>query len=350
MTTAILFPYRTINTSKCNAEISHVAPQGITLDADNRRLYSAEPLKGLVEITYRLSLPISEITPCLPPRSPVETLVKLGVRAVSVKSRLRQFFSATDVGVSQSGVGDAGFLGGQVSVVLDCAMCRGKVMLEPLVMLDQNLPKGDWSEEMAFAKGSILGAGEKWEVIFDPEEPPPGTGIPIRWTSFKLHFHESPDQHPNLFSLEKGPMILLNSDIGGLHETLHSEAKRGPIARVRDMVNHQILLQVWTSLIGSTLQAYQRAMMDNAGSTAVSILDELEGWKRQVMLDWVTHFFGNADVSDALELLKQKLDEPNSDLMMDVVPSAIQSRFKTSKSFDGMMLEFSDRLKGDQYG
>ena len=349
MTTATLFPYRTINTSKCNVEVAHVAPLDITVDAGKRRLFSAEPLNGLVEIRYKISLPISEVTPCLPPGSSVESLVNLGVRAVSVKSRFRQYFRAADVVISRVRAGDAGFLDGQVSVVLDCAMCRGKVILEPLVILDQNLQRGGWSEERAFAKGSILGAMEEWEVIFDVGEPPPGRGIPIRWTSFKVHFSESPDRHSNLFSIEKGPIILLNSDIDGLHQTLHSLAKRGPIARVRDMVYHQIVLQAWTSLIGSTLQAYQRAMTDHAGSSAVYILDELEGWKRQVMLDWVTYLAGNADVPDALESLKQTLAESNGDLMTDVVPSAIQSRFKTSKSFDGMMKEFSNRLQGESH-
>ena len=348
MTTTTLFPYRTINGPADDAfALSLESYDGpIEIDALNHRLILTEHPSTTVELTFRMRLSVADAEHCLPLGGKVETSVQLGARVVSRQSRFRYFEEVPASSITRIDSGAGNKLDCLLTILLDPSKCRGKVSIEPLAVLGRTLTPPERSSDRAFAKGSILGWAETWEVIFDLEAPPPGRGIPIRWASFIDQYPRNPERHTDLFAIEDGPGILLNSAKAGLHETLHSRARTGAIARVRDMVNHQIVLQAWTSMIGASLLDFQREMANLTDPSAAEVLDEMQPWKRQVILDWAMHLVpGVPDVHDAVEAIQQSLTDGGQDFMTLVVPSAIQSRFKTSKSFDSMMVEFADRLR-----
>lgn len=339
MSTRTLFPYRSLVGGITVEMLS--APQGFHLDDVNRRLIRIEDPGSVIEVQLRLTAPLFELSSCLPAGTDPVSLSELGVRSIGRASRFRRFDRPIE-----GAIVDAQSISAEVIVRLDVAECRGKIEIEPLLLLAREVEPSRRVDGLAYARSSVIATGESWELILDLEEPPPGRGLPIRWVPFSERFANTPDQHSDLFALDPEPCILLNSDKDGLHETLHSKATHGPIARVRDMVNHQIVLQGWTSLIGSSIASYLVVMTDDPDMSPFEILEELSGWQRAVIREWAPYLARNASADEALSVLHDLLAQ-RADLMIDEVPRAIQTRFGTSKSFDGMMTEFANRLGGD---
>jgi hypothetical protein len=339
MSSKTLFPYRSL-LEQIDVQLIRT-PKEFSVDSASRRIVRIEDFTNPVEFVFSIQIPVFELSACLPAGAQIENMVQAGIRAIGKAARIRQLY------LPESGIeADSGAALAEISVVIDPMKCRGKIEIEPLILLSQEIEEPNRVPGLAYAKSSVIASGEKWQLIFDLEEPPPGKGLPIRWVPFTTKFSDSPERHTDLFALDSEPCIFLNSDKDGLHETLHSKATNGAIARVRDMVNDQIVLQGWTSFIGAAVGTYVAVMAENPDWTPVEILEEIIGWQSAVIKEWAPYIAGNASIDEALVVIHERLAE-GFDLMLEDVPCAIQSRFKTHKSFDGMMTEFGNKLRGD---
>lgn len=322
---AFAFPYATAQS--CLSVELRISPGD--LEPDDHRTIDAVELDE-VDIGFDFEVDLGALGKVLPPGTDPEKSCSVGVRVQSESSRMRWVKCAPGVGGEQT-----------VSVVLDRALCYGKIRLTPMVVLD-----GDLEEVagLASAGGSILAEVEDYSVLMDPPQVLPGSSLRIEWRKFS---EEPGVSSTDLFALrvEGTPIILLNTEFPNAYDILESRGTHGANARIRDVQFHLIVHQVWTSLIARALDSLSTALREG-DRAPLEALEELEEWERQVVKDWAPHLTDSAG-DEAIESLCKHVGKGTGDLLLVGVPSAIQSRFNTPASFSGLVKDLGKGASRD---
>lgn len=256
-------------------------------------------------------------------------LLGLMVRVTSVSSRVRRSVPAPNGQFSHT-----------FEIDIPIGELRGELTVDVVLVLRSDV------EEVpgrACAVGSVVAESRPWTVVIDQREAPPGRGIRIEWTSFADPTNaDLPEAQLFAVRLEGEPVLLLNRDIDNAYEVLESRGTHGAKARIRDAIFHQIVNQVWTSLIGTAWSHFVAACAED-NLDGVEILDELTAWQREVIVDWAPLLVPdvNGDREQAvLEMISMARDAGSSgQFLVHRVPAAIQERFRTVRSFEGLVRE-----------
>lgn len=323
MKSGVFFPY---STSPDGISLSIIPGPPATANGLSVDAWSDEPDLTKLALTIRISL--DKIKRLLPTDESVDSL-RAWVRISSTSSRQRQrhpisLIETQDASLELRRDDWTG------SVTISCVITRH----------DSRAP----SEGLAADRGAVLAWSDDWVIHFDPPVITGlGTTFPVQWINFK-ESDEFLSVQDHLFVLreegEEGlPEIVLNSGFVGAHPILTSKGTRGRNARIRDSVFSQIGHQAWTSVLGSIvieLGATADELMDPSGWD--DLRPETAEWKASVVDDWAPFLFPEVDRAAAADRVAAAAISKNfSDILIARIPSAIQRRLKTYRSFTGMV-------------
>ncbi len=189
--------------------------------------------------------------------------------------------------------------------------------------------------------GSVLAWSETVTVSFgEPEDRRRGRNLTVEWRSFGDGDDWLRTHREQLFAVEPSdpPIVWLNTDVGGSYQLLSSRGRTGSRAQLHDMVFIQIGHQVWSSLLTAAFSRladlHASGVVDGDG---VGALDELGGWYRAALLDWLPPLYPGFDIEAAADQLLADVATPMADeLVMRRVPSAVQNVIRTRDRFDGL--------------
>jgi hypothetical protein len=126
---------------------------------------------------------------------------------------------------------------------------------------------------------------------------------------------------------------------------LTSAGRRGAKYRIKQATFHQIVHQGWSSILSDLCNqlraAIQAATPDSEPPTVEETLSGLAQWQGDVLRDWAGHLYPEAgDRETALGSLIDAVSQVESqDLLVFRMSRAIQTRFTTYKSFEGLLRE-----------
>lgn len=323
MPTVHMYPYATIPGPVALA----ISPKsdGLEVDHEQCRIVATDLEVEAIEIELAASLDPSAVG-----SAGVDAggdTWALMLRLVSVPSRIRRSVMAPP-GVAQH----------DFELTLPLHELRGDVTIDVVVVLTRDIEAEDGA---ATAVGSVIGESACWTLVVDPIEPPPGRSIRIEWKSFKaIENGDLPDEDLFAMRMEGDPVILLNRDIDNAYEILESKGTRGAKARIRDAIFHQVLHQCWTSMIATAWSQFVEVCAEES-IDGLEVLDELVGWQRTVILDWAPFLVYEAN-GDSTQVLTKLTDLARdsaaaAQVLVTRVPGAIQARFRTVRSFEGLV-------------
>ena len=194
----------------------------------------------------------------------------------------------------------------------------------------------------AIDAGAVLAWSESLSISFGAvEERTRGRNLTIEWRSFAegddwLRAHQ--DQ---LFALEPvdPPVLWLNTDIAGAYRLLSAKGRTGIRARVRDVTFVQIAHQVWSQLLTAAFTQLGDLQQNGLGDEeGLDLIDELGGWNRAALLDWLPALYPGSDLAAAADQLLDDVRSPiANELLMRRVPTAVQTNVRTADRFAGIM-------------
>jgi hypothetical protein len=227
-------------------------------------------------------------------------------------------------------------------LTLDRATWAGEVRVSTLAV--RSCPGGP-GFPYASDKGAILAESETIRVQFDESEPPPGRALEVEWRDFRA---DPALEDDHLFALQpvpgKPPKILLNNSVNNARAVLNSKGRRGAKYRIRQATFHEIAHQGWSTILArlfDRLRDVVETAVDGGGElpTPEDALSNLVGWEATVLKDWARHLFPESgDRNAALHQLMEALaDNRTEDLLVFRTCRAIQGRFATYSSFEGLV-------------
>lgn len=328
MSKVFAYPYRTAGC--LTTELTVNEPTEAEPD-DNNVIRALED--EVVRLVFSLEVDLDRLESALPGGTDLRAACGVGVLIESASSRTRKMHWSEELVDRQA-----------IALEICRADYFGSVKLTPAVLLKQGI---DEQQEFAHAKGSVFQRGDTVTVQLDEADPPPGSGLRVEWRSFKSEPGLSVQE---LFALrveQNEPIILLNSDHEGAFQVLESRGTHGANARIRDAQFHLIAHQVWTSLIASTLERFD-SELDNTDRSADEAIKELTPWESQVLDDWAVHLLPpDTGEADRLSELAALLEEGVSDMVLERIPVAIQRRWMTPRSFDGLVRDLAKVVDHD---
>ncbi len=215
----------------------------------------------------------------------------------------------------------------------------GRVGIDVVVVL-----AGDLAPVPGYAvdAGAVLAWSDWLGVSFGVvEERTRGRNLTIEWRSFAEGDDWLRAHRDQLFALEPvdPPVLWLNTDIAGAYRLLSARGRAGIRARVRDLTFVQIAHQIWSQLLTSAFtqlgDLQQNGLGDEAG---LDLIDELGGWNRAALLDWLPDLYPGTDLAAAADQLLDDVRSPiANELLMRRVPNAVQAKVRTADRFAGIM-------------
>jgi hypothetical protein len=193
--------------------------------------------------------------------------------------------------------------------------------------------------------GSLLAWSEPRRVLFDEPQQPPGDQLEVRWENFAES--TNPWRRRNaasIFALDTGgerPTVFLNSGIPRAVDILGSAGSHGRKARIRDATNYMIVHQVWSSLLATALARIAAITRTDQGMSMEDLLGEVNDWEARILRDWSGYLYPDLDSGTAAleELLRAAGDPAETQTIMELLPNAIQQRFRTFRGFQGLVQE-----------
>ncbi len=183
-------------------------------------------------------------------------------------------------------------------------------------------------------------------MLFDQPPQPPGGQLRVQWEDFGRSTSLWRREHADdLFALDTTgdlPVVFLNSGISQAYVILQSSGTRGPRARIRDATYSMIVHQVWSSPLAIALAELARNtdFLEEDRLDPEEGLRQIPGWQQSIVRDWSNYLYPDRDPGSALEDLMLAAGDPGRvrDVMIRL-PNAIQSRLRTVRGFEGLVLE-----------
>ena len=329
MATAHFYPHR-VSTKALTLRLAQVPP-GTSVRPDGTiDAYSNEPQR--VQLEMELTVDVGELDSTIPESGGLENTIDVLLVSRGVAGRSRRAVKLPSPFETKT-----------YGLTLDRADWAGEV--EMLTVAVRSRP-GRGDSRFGRDRGAILAESETIRVQFDEPPVPPGSNMEVEWVDFR----DDPgldDAH--LYAIRpvpnKPPKILLNSSFNGAYPVLTSRGRRGAKYRIKQATFSQIVHQGWSSILSDLCNqlrsAIQVATSDDEPPTVDEALSGLADWQGNVLHDWATHLYPEAgDRETALESLVDAVSQGESqDLLIIRMPGAIQARFMTYKSFEGLVRE-----------
>lgn len=216
---------------------------------------------------------------------------------------------------------------------------RGLVEIQAVAVRSRS--RGVTNDGLAHREGARLGWSDSWSLWLDERPQFAGDTLPIEWVSFQEN-GLSKDHPAAFFALDfpagSTPKLLLNKDIDDLVTVLQNNATHGSNARARDAAASLIVHQVWTSLlyeVADHVRDVIRAVPEARGDLSL-LSAELPHWAARVLSDWAQPLTGLSSKAEATnEFVRWIFDSPGA--LSRSVTLAVQQRFSTRKSFEGIL-------------
>lgn len=193
-------------------------------------------------------------------------------------------------------------------------------------------------------RGSLLAWSERRRVLFDESHQPPGDRLEVEWENFADSGNPWRRRNANsIFALEitgERPRVFLNSGIPRAVDILGSAGTHGTKARIRDATNYMVAHQVWSSLVATALSSVAAVARSDQEMSTGDLLGEIREWEACVLQDWSRHLYPDRDDQLALQTLVSAASDPvEMQVVMTLLPNAIQERFRTFRGFQGLVRE-----------
>jgi hypothetical protein len=329
MATGHFYPYR-VSTKALALRLTE-RPQGTSIRPDGTvDAYSDDPQR--VQLRMELAVDVGELISTLPESSRLEDIVNVLLVSRSIAGRDRRAIKLSSP-----------FETKMYELILDRAEWAGEV--DVLAIAVRNCP-GEGGIGFASDRGAVLAESEPVRVQFGEPLVAPGSNMDVEWVDFR----EDPgldDAHlyairpvPNM-----PPKILLNSSFNGAYPVLTSSGRRGAKYRIKQATFSQIVHQGWSSILSDLCNQLRTAILDaTLDSEPPKVEETLSGlaqWQGDVLRDWASYLYPEAgDRETALESLIGAVSQAEwQDLLVVRMSRAIQTRFTTYKSFEGLVRE-----------
>ena len=170
---------------------------------------------------------------------------------------------------------------------------------------------------------------------------PPGAFLEIKWQNFKEGDEWFRARQDHLFALkvsDSAPVIYLNEAIANARPVLDSQGTHGVKGRIRDASYFMIVHQAWSSLIASALSHLARMYADQSYDDR---LNGLPQWEAIVLEDWGPYLYPATDKGSAIDQIIEAVQNQIAldELVTERLPTAIQTRFLTTRGFEGLVAE-----------
>ena len=332
MSTAVFYPYRT-GPGRITFGLD---PVGVELQTSSDRSFIAygEQLESL-RLAVSAAVPDELVGSLLPPEETGNPPVGVRLLCRGKESRKRFVVNLTGDGTVYSG-----------ELNLDMNDYAGELICSIAVVRTTRMEVA--VPGYASDRGAILAWSEERRILFDAPPKPQGNCLEVLWENFPESVDPWRKRHPdNLFALDlhgARPRIVLNEAIQLARTVLDSAGSHGAKARVRDAAFSMIVHQGWSSLVSvslARLATVKRDYPDEGADTPAEILiKDLEEWQGIILQDWSRYLFPDEDPATALENMTAAAGEHGKTLeIMGKLPNAIQARFRTYRSFEGLVKE-----------
>lgn len=328
MTSELFYPYATAK-ARLRFAVAPVGEQEIPRSPDGSLLLYQVDCDAF-DLEVSLVLPDRLEEAVLPTSEHgTESLVPILV-VRSVESRFRK-------GEQLSGDGQV-FAG---KITLERKHHFGEIRLQAVVLRRDHrdaVPDG-----FARARGSVLAWSDELRLLFDEPRQPPGNFLMVEWLNFREAKGWLQEHQNDLFALDWSgglPKIVLNSQFPTARTILSHTGTRGPKAAIRDSTYFRIAHQAWTSIFAHVLE--QIAVRVNEGEISSSeAYEDLAEWERAVIRGWWKNLFpALGSEEEAIEQLVQYVrDNRGSELLIKVLPNAIQERLGSNRGYESLVRE-----------
>lgn len=257
---------------------------------------------------------------------------------IEVLARVRSRSSQRREGVRLAPDGGPGVWAGPLDLHVD--EWFGTVTIDVVAVLAAAV---DAPAGYAAGRGSVLAESDSVSVVFgEVAERNRGRSLTVEWRTFSDGDEWLRSHADHVFALEPvdPPVLLLNTEVVGSYALLSAKGTRGIRARVRDLTFVQIAHQVWSQLLTTAFS--QLADLDATAGDAdgLGLIDELGGWNRAALLDWLPLLYPGFDLAGAAD---QLLDDVRSPFAMELtlrrVPTAIQAHLGSADRLGGILRE-----------
>jgi hypothetical protein len=315
-----LYPYRTAGLIRLWAE----DPAGRVIDAPATIDVAGEDC----QVVLRASLPI-DLTDVLPPAA-------AGIHRVIARLQSRSSQRRTAVELREDENPADPWVG---SVHLAADDWFGRVNIDVVVVLAE-----DVEPTLGYAAdaGAVIAWSEALSVSFGVvEERVRGRNLTVEWRSFADGDDWLQTHQDQLFALEPSdpPVLWLNTDVVGAYRLLSAKGRTGIRARVRDITFVQIAHQIWSQLLSAAFAQLGDLQLNGLGDEeGLALIDELGGWNRAALLDWLPELYPGFEIAAAADQLLEDVRSPLApELLMRRVPTAVQTKVRTADRFAGIM-------------
>ena len=208
---------------------------------------------------------------------------------------------------------------------------RGSVRVQAILVRTKDLAQ-ESDGRFAALTGMRLASSNVWTIQID-EMPSIDSFIEIKWDDFSKPKNQFLNAHPDvvyyLDFTQDPPVLWLNEAIRDLKTIIHSSARRGQTASVRDALFHSIAQPVWMSLIMDVVNT----LADEKGEPSLE-------WQKSVLRQCARLVFPDNSLENAQEeFVKQAKDPSQVSTLLQELLAALQKKLKVSKSTESLLGE-----------
>jgi hypothetical protein len=259
--------------------------------------------------------------------------VRIALVLRSPSSRLREAVPLDEV--------EPGYYGG--SVTLPRSRIHGEIeAFVAIVRTEDGAPHPG----MASHRAAILGSSESVAIQLEEPIAPPGAYLDVDFEDFGQSANQLRRRNADqLFALDldgEMPRLWLNEGIPEFANIMLSKARRGLPRRIRDATFDTVTVQVWTSLIATSIGSLA-AVLDGELEPAEA-LDSIDEWQSRVLHYWAPRLFPELSDADSalaslcqLSIRRERLAE-----VYERVSVGVQRQARSVEAFSGLIRVLHD--------